>query len=649
MLCLISALTAATGATAETSATAQLLPLARMSTFEIVVPKVEPAYIKYEKALPLELLSFTERNDKFWSIGTAFAIGDNTYVSAAHVLISGLGSGLGQPALRDAEGGIHAIDRILKHSMHEDYIVFSVREPLASQALSAETAPTVGSAVYAVGNALGEGVVIRDGLLTSQTPEEQDGRWKWLRFSAAASPGNSGGPLLDSVGRVIGLITAKSPNENLNYALPIERVLNGSSSASTVDVRASFGLPILRGQIVETYDGGFALPLDWKGFTEAVLTQQQRQYATAQRRLLEQETRNLPPQGNFARVAATLDTSATHALLVQQDDDSWGLEQADDSEDIELPNDGKLWLGHVDEILMYRIARSDATADFYQDASGFMDTLLRGMKFPRVVGTQAIRITSLGPPQDERQVRDRFGRVWQVRSWALGFTDLEFVTFSLPTPEGYAGMLHVATALTRESVREKLALMADYTQVAYRGTYAQWRNWLANRALRPAFLQESMLTVDGDRGLSADLAGLKARVTPQVIRVGDDSPISVLMGFGQKGAELTWSPQGLLVDDKRDQPSFIQILTQPRPSSGAGTRAQERWNKLAEKSGEYSGEPRHGQQFDSFWTRSVLGDSSGDRLIEVVMTLREKSLLPRQVTERRDELLAGIELLETPR
>jgi S1-C subfamily serine protease len=38
------------------------------------------------------------------------------------------------------------------------------------------------------------------------TPEARYGNWKWLRFSAAASPGNSGGPLLDSKGNVIGIV-----------------------------------------------------------------------------------------------------------------------------------------------------------------------------------------------------------------------------------------------------------------------------------------------------------------------------------------------------------------------------------------------------------------------------------------------------------
>ena len=60
--------------------------------------------LTYEKPLPLELLPFQERNDKYYSIGTAFAIGNNRYVTAAHVLQVGIDSLWGEPALRDASG-----------------------------------------------------------------------------------------------------------------------------------------------------------------------------------------------------------------------------------------------------------------------------------------------------------------------------------------------------------------------------------------------------------------------------------------------------------------------------------------------------------------------------------------------------------------
>src|SRR5262249_9147885 len=154
----------------------------------------------YEKPPPLELIPFQERNDKYWSVGTAFAIGANQFVTAAHVILAGVVTQFGVPSIRDAQGNVYPIERVLKYHEHEDFVVFTVSGNPPVVPLATNTQAAVDDAVLAVGNALGEGVVIRDGLLTSLTPEAKDGKWKWLRFSAAASPGNSGGPLLDDQG-----------------------------------------------------------------------------------------------------------------------------------------------------------------------------------------------------------------------------------------------------------------------------------------------------------------------------------------------------------------------------------------------------------------------------------------------------------------
>jgi serine protease Do len=151
----------------------------RSATFEVVMRKPESEALSYEKPLPLELLPFTERNDKYWSAGTAFAIGPNTFVSAGHVMASGVGSRFGTPSLRDAERNVYPVDRVLKFSLHEDFMVFTVANAPAVKPLETTATCATDDPVFAVGNALGDGVVIRDGLLTSMTPEDQDGRWKW--------------------------------------------------------------------------------------------------------------------------------------------------------------------------------------------------------------------------------------------------------------------------------------------------------------------------------------------------------------------------------------------------------------------------------------------------------------------------------------
>ena len=173
----------------------------RAATFEVVMRKPEKDSLTYERPLPLDLLPFNERNDKYISIGSAFAIGPNRFVTASHVLTPGFRTQFGTPQLRGPDGVVHPIDQIYKYSQPKDFVLFSCADCKPVPELKINRQPKVDSEVFAVGNALGEGIVIRDGLLTSMTPEARDGKWKWLRFSAAASPGNSGGPLLDSQGR----------------------------------------------------------------------------------------------------------------------------------------------------------------------------------------------------------------------------------------------------------------------------------------------------------------------------------------------------------------------------------------------------------------------------------------------------------------
>jgi hypothetical protein len=295
----------------------------RVATFEVVIRKPQKDALTYEKPLPVELVPFAERNDWYWSIGTAFAIGPNTYVSAGHVMAEGVGGPFGPPSVRDSQGNVYAVDRVLKYSLAEDFTVFTVSGAPPAVSLETSTTPAVDDTVYAVGNALGDGVVIRDGLLTSMTPEDQDGRWKWLRFSAATSPGNSGGPLLNAQGSVVGLVTAKSPNENLNYALPIERVLNASGKKATTGVRQSFELPILRAQTVVTFEDQFDLPLPYAEYSRRYLAAYLSFCRSSQRKLLDSQKDTLFPHGDSAKLLATRHESYEPALVVQQDDQSW--------------------------------------------------------------------------------------------------------------------------------------------------------------------------------------------------------------------------------------------------------------------------------------------------------------------------------------
>src|SRR3546814_16022333 len=87
-------------------------------------------------------------------------------------------------------------------------------------------------------------------------------------LSAAASPGNSGGPLLDQDGKVIGVVMAKSPNENLNYALPIGLLMDAPEGVADIDVRVSYQFDVFDSTLTNVLKERFALRLSLDAFFE---------------------------------------------------------------------------------------------------------------------------------------------------------------------------------------------------------------------------------------------------------------------------------------------------------------------------------------------------------------------------------------------
>ena len=146
-------LTLACGVGASVARGATLTPQVqahvREATFEVVMKKPEHDSLSYEKPLPLDQLPFTERTDKYRSVGTAFAIGPNTYVSAAHVFVGGFASQFGEPALRDSNGAVRELDKVLKYSTEQDFIVFSLKAPFKAAPLELNKSPVLDEPVLA--------------------------------------------------------------------------------------------------------------------------------------------------------------------------------------------------------------------------------------------------------------------------------------------------------------------------------------------------------------------------------------------------------------------------------------------------------------------------------------------------------------------
>ncbi len=118
-----------------------------------------------------------------------------------------------------------------------DVAVIKVDVPGSLRAVHLSRLPkiAIGEPIFAIGNALGRGGApavssgrisalgrsISAGDVLSSSPEQLSGL---IVTSARTRPGNSGGPLVNGQGQVIGMNTATSRSGTLGYALPVSRV-----------------------------------------------------------------------------------------------------------------------------------------------------------------------------------------------------------------------------------------------------------------------------------------------------------------------------------------------------------------------------------------------------------------------------------------
>jgi serine protease Do len=627
----------------------------RAATFEVVVPKPADTGVTYARTLPLELLPFNERNDQYWSVGTAFAIGPNTFVTAAHVLTAAIGGQGGPPELRAANGDTYKIDQVLKFSLHQDFVVFTTLKGQAAATLEPGSETTIDEQVFAVGNALGEGVVIRDGLLTSLTPEDQDGRWKWLRYSAATSPGNSGGPLLNLRGQVIGVVIGKSPSENLNYALPISHV-TAAENAAVADSRFPLLLPVLHDTFPANLKLRFALPLPLADFVSRLQAATVEVYRDQQRKFLARQDAELFPRGKSAKLLADVERAYCPMLVAQSDDRTWEV-MGGNRGDVDLPDNGSVCTRDNPGHTFFSIDRGNASLDakFYSDSRAAMDLLLKGLKVSRYVGSEAIEVTSLGAASTDTELIDRFSRHWRMRVWNLPYLDGQIIALFLPTPDGYAGVALFAQRGGLKMAVEQLKLLADYVYVSYNGTFAEWKAFFARRDSLPPVLSNVTLERDATGGVRFRSPRLDFDVPPGALKLSDKSTAQLQMTFGENAGNATWEIGAVYVtQDEQEKPTYVGAVRQPKPAKDAGKEAADRWNHMLTGKEEFSDERGYDSEYKKTWRRTAVNqtsqgatgmDPASNVAYEIISVVTNTSL-PREVDDMHERMLENVRVKE---
>ncbi len=576
----------------DVSLSSEALDMVSNAVLEVVVPKPETDSLKYERPLPMDLLPYAVRTDKYYSIGTAFAISPSQFVSAAHVMFLGTGSQFGDVFLRDKEGKIYHIDKIIKYSRNRDFVVFSLKKGSAKHALPVNTAPLVNQKVYAVGNALSQGIIIRDGLYTSTTPEEEAGEWQWMRFSAAASPGNSGGPLLDKDGKVIGIVLQKSENENLNYALPIAEVMRAPENVAVIHMKMKYVFDNMDMTKVDTFHKEISLPKTYRQLDREA-TQAIAQFSdTLLKKLLAENRQNIFPNGKGSTALLNIEYNAVFPHVIMKDEDgNWDAFSPKDTKDADLGNNGYLSYGRVGSTYYFLIHKPDDVSmrQFTNDSKRFMDLILKGVYVYREIGSEKIKIVSMGKAHTEYPFTDSYGRKWTVRTWRQEYNDRTFVIFSLPVPGGCIAMLRVdETGVVNSGHIPDLKVLTNFIYLSYYGTFGEWREFLALKDMLPTVFSTMDIRIEYDKLFRFSSPRFSAAYGTELMSVTDKSDLNLRFSYYRDQGRTVWDIDGIVVGDDKHNKISYSVFRFAKPPKELPDKFQSGWEDVARKKFPYN-------------------------------------------------------------
>lgn len=160
--------------------------------------------------------------------GSGFVISEDGYILTNYHVIEDAYSGGYEIKVVFYNGDSYTAE-VKGFDRNNDIAVLKIEaEGLNAAELGTSDSLFVGDTVYAVGNPLGElNYSMTSGMVsaTDRLITTEEGTMTMFQFDAAVNQGNSGGPVYNVYGQVVGVVTAKSREdgtEGLGFAIPID-------------------------------------------------------------------------------------------------------------------------------------------------------------------------------------------------------------------------------------------------------------------------------------------------------------------------------------------------------------------------------------------------------------------------------------------
>ena len=165
--------------------------------------------------------------------GSGFVISEDGYIlTNYHVIEEAYSGGYDINVMFSSESGYETTEytaEVIGFDRNNDVAVIKIdASGLSAATLGSSDDLRVGDTVYAVGNPLGElNYSMSDGMVTAtdRLITTEEGTANMFQLTAAVNEGNSGGPVYNAYGQVVGIVTARPSEEGaqgIGFAVPID-------------------------------------------------------------------------------------------------------------------------------------------------------------------------------------------------------------------------------------------------------------------------------------------------------------------------------------------------------------------------------------------------------------------------------------------
>jgi hypothetical protein len=562
------------------------------AVFEVIVKKAQNDPAVYEKELDWELVPYAIRTDDYYSIGTAFAISQTELITAFHVMNLVHSSMVyDRYFVRDSQGRVYEVDQVIAGSNERDFLIFTAKGLSVNNYFQLERKFKIGDTVLSIGNALGEGIVVRNGLILGTVPEEESGRWNQLKSSADGNPGNSGGPLVTPDGRMVGLAVGLKDN-NILYSVPVSVIFDFPRSQLNYRTKFSYGHLILANTLINVLETQVPLPGDYLAVNRQLAAAYDKNYEARMEELFVEAPAYLEGPNNAYLLNSAVSSDFPELDFVNPNDNNWYLSDLEVKSQ-QLPDNGLLIQASISGFDLFKIRKpKPVSLQISADPRYVMDQILQNINTERVLGNQKYRILSYGDPGSVTEYRDAQGRLWVEAHWVIGFEDKVLLMYILPLPDGSVVLMSKQDSNHLKVYQWDMRKTCDHIHAAYVADFDQWNDFIAVKKYIPGFLKDFTFSWQQEtRSIAFSYPGLSFQAGSDVFDWNSSSKLFLGPAYYTQENAIELGIQRIVVQRDLRGREYALFYKNIKPDARLGTKAAENWNDLIQEKYPFDGNP----------------------------------------------------------